>query len=469
MGGFFGISSKSNCCTDLFYGTDYHSHLGTKRGGMATLKRGGAFSRSIHSIENSNFRNKFEDELDKFEGLSGIGVISDTDAQPILLHAHLGKFAIVTVARINNLNELAEELITEGVNFTELSSGSFNPTELVAHLITQRESFAQGIVYAQERIKGSCSLLILTEEGVIAARDKYGRTPIVLGKKEGGYAFASETCSFPNLGFSIECYLGPGEIVFISADGYSQLVPPQKQLRICSFLWIYYGYPSTFYEGVNVDDVRYRCGMSIGQLDTTPLDCVSSIPDSGTCMAIGYAQGKQIPYRNAVVKYTPTWPRSFMPSNQCLRDVVASMKLLPNHSLLTGKRVAFCDDSIVRGTQLREHAKRLYEYGTKEVHIRISCPPLLFACPFLNFTASQSIMELITRRTILEFEWDNQKNIHLFATSHSAEYQKMVNKIAQRLSVKTLVFNTIESLVSSIGLTKEKVCTHCFDGSDFGE
>jgi len=454
MGGFFGVTAKTNCITDLFYGTDYHSHLGTKRGGMATINRKGSFVRSIHSIENGYFRNKFEEELHKFDGHAGIGVISDTDAQPIVLHSHLGKFAIATVARINNLVELSNELVTSGHNFTELSLGSFNPTELVAHLITTQESFAKGIAYAQERIKGSCSMLILTEEGIIAARDRYGRTPIVIGKRENAFACASETCSFPNLGFAIEHYLGPGEAVYITADGCSLLIPPSKQLQICSFLWIYYGYPSSFYEGINVDDVRYRCGVSLGQQDKTPLDCVSGIPDSGTCMAIGYARGRNIPYRRAVVKYTPTWPRSFTPSNQDIRELVAHMKLIPNINLLTGKRVAFCDDSIVRGAQLRSHVQRFFDYGTKEVHIRISCPPLLYACPFLNFTASKSEMELITRRVIDGDEKDF-KNI---------AYQKMVDKIAKTLSVNSLIFNSIESLIEAIGLSKEQVCTHCFDG-----
>ena len=465
MGGFFGVIAKSNCSTELFYGTDYHSHLGSKRGGLATLNRNGAFARSIHSIENSHFRNKFEDELCKFDGYSGIGVISDTDAQPIVLHSHLGKFAIVTVARINNLAALAQELLESGISFTELSSGSFNPTELVAHLITQKESFAQGIAYAQERIQGSCSMLILTEDGLIAARDRFGRTPIVIGKKENACACAFETCSFPNLGFSIERYLGPSEAVRITTDGYTQIIPPGNRLQICSFLWIYYGYPASFYEGINVDDVRYRCGVALGQCDTTPLDCVSGIPDSGTCMAIGYAQGKRCSYRRAVVKYTPTWPRSFIPSNAHIRSLVASMKLIPNNSLLTGKRVAFCDDSMVRGTQLEGNVKRFYEYGTKEVHIRISCPPILYACPFLNFTSSKSEMELITRRIIREYEGDSKKNIHLYAITHSPEYQKMVNRIAELLSVNSLIFNPIETLIDAIGLSKEQVCTHCFDGS----
>ena len=470
MGGFFGIVSKSNCCNDLFYGTDYHAHLGTKRGGMATISRDGSFARSIHSIENGYFRNKFEDELHKFDGNAGIGVISDTDAQPIVFHSHLGKFAIVTVARINNLASLAEELIKSGKNFTELSSTSFNPTELVAHLITTQESFAHGIAYAQQRIKGSCSMLILTENAIIAARDRYGRTPIILGKKENAFAIAFESCSFPNLGFSIERHLGPGETLYISADGYSQITPPNNQLQICSFLWIYYGYPTSFYEGINVDDVRFRCGWEMGQQDQTPLDCVSGIPDSGTCMAIGYAQGRNISYRRVMVKYTPTWQRSFTPSNQHTREIVAHMKLIPNKSLIMNKRVAFCDDSIVRGSQLKNHAKRLYGYGPKEVHIRISCPPLLYVCPFLNFTASKSELDLLTRRIIATLEGeDNAHRVPLYAATKKGEYQKMVDMIRETLSIDSIVFNPIETLISSIGLPAEHVCTHCFNGTGYGE
>ena len=466
MGGFFGVAAKSNCSTDLFYGTDYHSHLGTKRGGMASINRDGTFVRSIHSIENAHFRNKFEGDLHEFSGNSGIGVISDTDAQPIVLHSHLGRFAIVTVGRINNLTELARELISQGKTFNELSSGSFNPTELVAQLIASQKSFVQGIEYAQQRIHGSCSLLILNEHGVIAARDRWGRTPVVIGKKKDAYACAFESGSFPNLGYDIERFLGPGEVIHITSDGYSCLLTPRNTLQICSFLWIYWGYPSSFYEGINVDDVRYQSGIAMGKSDTTPLDCVSGIPDSGTCMAIGYAQGKNIPYRNAVVKYTPTWPRSFIPSDQNVRDLVAQMKLIPNIGLLTGKRVAFCDDSIVRGTQLRDHAKRLYGYGTREVHIRISCPPLIWRCPYLNFSAFMSQSELITRRVIEEFEGKEIKNIALYANSQSPEYKNMVCKIAELLSVKSLVFNSISGLVDAIGLSKEQICTHCFDGSN---
>ena len=469
MGGFFGIVSSEPCVTDLFYGTDYHSHLGTKRGGMACVNKEGYFSRSIHSLENAHFRNKFEGDLHKFNGHAGIGVISDTDAQPILIHSHLGRFALVTVAKINNLNELAKELLAKGTNFNELSSGSFNPTELVAQLITQKPDFAQGIRYAQECIKGSCSMLILTENGLIAARDRYGRTPIVIGKKEGAMAAAFETCSFPNLGFTTQYYLGPGEAVSLQNDGYTQLLTPGNKLQICSFLWIYYGYPSSSYEKINVDDVRYRSGLAMGEQDAHAIDMAAAIPDSGTCMAIGYAQGKGIPYRSAIVKYTPTWPRSFMPSNQSVRSLVAQMKLLPNRSLLTGKRMVFCDDSIVRGTQLEKNARLLRGYGTKEVHIRISCPPLVYPCPYINFSASKSEKELISRRIIEEFEGNSNKNVALYATTGSLQYTKMVNRIAELLTLDSLAFNPIETLVSAIGLSKEHICTHCFDASSYGE
>ena len=465
MGGFFGIVSTASCVTDLFYGTDYHSHLGTKRGGMACVNKEGYFSRSIHSLENAHFRNKFEGDLHKFNGHAGIGVISDTDAQPILIHSHLGRFALVTVAKINNINELANELIAKGNNFNELSSGSFNPTEVVAHLITEEQDFAQGIRHAQERIKGSCSMLILTEKGIIAARDRYGRTPIVLGEKEGAWAAASETCSFPSLDFSSRHYLGPGEAVLMHSDGYEQILAPGDEMQICSFLWIYYGYPSSCYEKINVDEVRYRSGFTMGEQDRHTIDMAASIPDSGTCMAIGYAQGKGVPYRNAIVKYTPTWPRSFMPGNQEIRDLVAQMKLLPNRSLLTGKRMAFCDDSIVRGTQLKRNAHLLRGYGTKEVHIRISCPPLLYPCPFINFSASKSEKELIGRRIIEKLEGSGSQNIAPYACCGSQEYTKMVNCMVSDLTLDSLIFTPVESLVSAIGLPKSRICTHCFDGT----
>lgn len=467
MGGLFGVISKQKCVTDLFYGTDYHSHLGTRRGGMATLNTTGNFARSIHNLENSHFRAKFEEDLKKFDGLSGIGVISDTDPQPIILNSHLGKFAIVTVGKINNISELENELLNMGRNFTEMSSGYTNPTELTALLITEGKSFVEGIENVQSKIKGSCSFLILTEKGIIACRDKYGRTPLVIGKKEGAYSVASETCCFSNLDYEEEYYIGPGEVMLIKADGFEQLTPPRKKLQICSFLWIYYGYPTSSYEKINVDDVRFSLGNALGKSDDTELDVSSAIPDSGTCMAIGFAAGKRIPYRNAVVKYTPTWPRSFMPSDQSIRDLVARMKLIPNKSLLREKRIAFCDDSIVRGTQLKDNTQTLIRFGAKEIHIRISCPPLVYPCDFLNFSASRSPLELITRRYIKEKEGSHDVKLERYSDSSSNEYKEMVEYIKNELGLSSLKYNSIENLVNAIGLPKSSICTHCFDGSGY--
>lgn len=466
MGGFFGTVAKDNCVADLFYGTDYHSHLGTKRGGMATYDASTQnFNRSIHNLESTYFRTKFEDELDKFKGSSGIGIISDTDAQPIILNSHLGRFAIVTVAKIMNIAELETELLAQNMHFSELSSGQTNQTELIALLIIQGKNFVEGIENVYKHIKGSCSMLLLTEDGIIAARDKWGRTPIVIGRKEGAYAAASESSSFPNLDYEIERYLGPGEIVRLRAEGIEQMRKPEEQMQICSFLWVYYGFPTSCYEGRNVEEVRFTSGVKMGQSDTSEVDCACGIPDSGVGMALGYAEGKGIPYHRAISKYTPTWPRSFTPSRQEMRNLVAKMKLIPNRAMLDGKRLLFCDDSIVRGTQLRDNVKVLYEYGAKEVHIRIACPPLIYSCPFIGFTASKSPLELITRRIIKELEGDENKNLEKYATTGSPEYERMVEIMRERFGFTSLRFNTLETLVESIGLPKCKLCTHCFDGS----
>lgn len=466
MGGFFGTVAKESCVTDLFYGTDYNSHLGTKRGGMAAYdETTNCFSRSIHNLESTYFRTKFEDELDKFKGNSGIGIISDTDAQPIILNSHLGRFAIVTVAKIMNIVELEEELLEQNMHFSELSSGQTNQTELIALLIIQGKNFVEGIENVYNRIKGSCSMLLLTEDGIIAARDKWGRTPIVIGKKEGAYAATSESSSFPNLGYEIERYLGPGEIVRLRAEGIEQMRKPEERMQVCSFLWVYYGFPTSCYEGRNVEEVRFTSGVKMGQTDTSEVDCACGIPDSGVGMALGYAEGKGIPYHRAIAKYTPTWPRSFTPSRQEMRSLVAKMKLIPNRAMLQGKRLLFCDDSIVRGTQLRDNVKVLYEYGAKEVHIRIACPPLIYACPFIGFTASKSPLELITRRIIKELEGDENKNLEKYATTGSPECNRMVEIMRERFGFTSLRFNTLETLVESIGLPKCKLCTHCFDGS----
>lgn len=467
MGGFFGTVSKASCVTDLFYGTDYNSHLGTKRGGLATYDaEEGMFARSIHNLESTYFRTKFEDELDKFKGNVGIGIISDTDPQPIIINSHLGRFAIVTVAKIVNLEEIEAELLSQNMHFAELSSGNTNQTELISLLIIQGKTFVEGIENVYRRVKGSCSMLLLSEDGsIIAARDKWGRTPIVIGRKEGAYAATSESSSFPNPDYEIDRYLGPGEIVRMTADGVEQLRKPEEKMQICSFLWVYYGFPTSCYEGRNVEEVRFTSGLKMGQNDDSEVDCACGIPDSGVGMALGYAEGKGVPYHRAISKYTPTWPRSFTPSKQEMRSLVAKMKLIPNRAMLEGKRLLFCDDSIVRGTQLRDNVKVLYEYGAKEVHIRIACPPLIYACPFVGFTASKSPLELITRRIIEELEGDADKNLEKYATTGSPEYEKMVSIIAERFGLTTLKFNTLETLIESIGLPKCKVCTHCFDGS----
>lgn len=464
MGGFFGTISKTACATDLFYGTDYNSHLGTRRGGMATLNKG-VFKRSIHNLENSYFRTRFESELDKFEGNSGIGIISDTDPQPIFINSHLGKYALVTVAKVNNLDELEQELIAKGRHFSELSSGNTNPTEVIALLISEGGSFVEGIEIVYSKIKGSCSMLILTENGIIAARDKYGRTPLLIGKKEGAYAATSEPSSFPNLGFEPEYNVGPGEILLLEAEKMTQLRKPNKKMQVCSFLWVYYGYPVSDYEGINVDAARYASGIAMAKKDKVEADYVSGIPDSGIGMALGYAEGKGIPYRRAIVKYTPTWPRSFTPSNQAVRDLVAKMKLIPNRALLRDKKVIFCDDSIVRGTQLRDNVNILYGYGAKEVHMRIGCPPILHSCPFLGFSASKSDLELIARRVVKDLEGDDSRNLDKYAETGTEQYNTLVEHIRKQLNITTLKFNTLEDLIESIGLPKECVCTHCYNGS----
>ncbi|MCM1027990.1 MAG: amidophosphoribosyltransferase [Pseudoflavonifractor sp.] len=465
MGGFFGVARRGSCVNDLFYGTDYNSHMGTKRAGMATVD-GGIFCRSIHNIENTYFRTKFEGDLDEFTGSSGIGVISDTDAQPIIVNCHLGKFAIVTVGRINNIADLEAEMLAKGHHFCEHSYDIINPTEMIAALISDGADMVSGIENVYKWVRGSCSMLILMEDGsIIAARDRLGRTPIILGRKEDGFAATSETCAFPNLGFSIERNLGPGEIVRFSADGMEQLRKPEEEMQICAFLWTYYGYPVCEYEGRNVDEMRYQTGMEVAREDDTKVDFVSAIPDSGIGMALGYSQGLGVPYKRAIVKYTPTWPRSFTPGTQARRELVAKMKLIPNKELLRGNRVIFCDDSIVRGTQLRDNVADLYDYGAKEVHVRISCPPLIYPCRFLNFTASKTELELITRRVIQNREGAHDRNLEVYADPSTPQYRDMVEDIRLSLGVDSLKFATIDNVVRAIGLPKCKICTHCFDGS----
>ena len=479
MGGFFGTISTRPVITDLFYGTDYNSHLGTKRGGLATFSTEKGFFRSIHNLESNYFRSRFEKELNHFEGNSGIGIISDTDPQPIVINSHLGKMAVVTVGKINNIEELTAELLASGDHFSEMSSGKTNPTELITLLIARGKDFVDGIENVYRKVKGSCSMLILTEDGIIAARDRLGRTPIIIGHKDGAYAATSESSSFPNLDFEITQYVGPGEIVRLRADGIEQLRAPEEEMQVCSFLWVYYGFPTSNYEGRNVEAMRHTCGVLMGEQDQTEVDIVSGIPDSGVGMATGYAEGIGTPYRRAVSKYTPTWPRSFMPGNQLTRNLVAKMKLIPNRDALVDKRCLFCDDSIVRGTQLRDNVKGLFDLGAKEVHMRIACPPLIYGCPFINFSASKSDMELLTRQVIHDLENDHDKTpggiggeastpneiLQEYAKTDSEKYHAMVEEMGRRLGLTSLQFNTLEILVRAIGLPKCKVCTHCFDGS----
>lgn len=466
MGGLFGTVSKDDCVSDLFYGTDYHSHLGTRRGGLAVHSSTG-FSRSIHNIENNYFRSKFEADLPKFSGNSGIGIISDNDPQPLLIGSHMGTFAIVTVGKINNTEELEQRALGKKKHFLETSRGVINPTELASMLICEEESLEDGIRNAQEAIQGSCSMLLLTQKGIYAARDRLGRTPIVIGKKEGAFAVASESCAFPNLGYTVEKHLGPGETIFLTADGYEQRNKPGDKMQICAFLWVYYGYPATQYEGFNVEFVRNRCGSALARNDGVEIDFVAGIPDSGIGHAIGYANEKKIPYLRPFVKYTPTWPRSFMPQNQEVRDLVAKMKLIPIRSMIEGKRILFCEDSIVRGTQLKDNIQILFDYGASEVHMRPACPTLIFPCEFLNFSTSRSKLDLAGRSVINEIEVGEEPNLDEYYTPGSKKYVEMVDRIRQRLRLTTLQYQKLDDLVDAIGLPKEKLCTHCWDSASY--
>lgn len=471
MAGFFGAISAQPCVTDVFYGTDYHSHLGTRRGGMATFdEETGHFNRAIHSISQASFRTKMEEELPKFLGNAGIGIISDTDAQPLLFNSHLGRFALTTVGKITNLEELADKALEHNMHLSEFSSGRVNPTELVGLMIIQKPSLEEGIRYAQEQIKGSLSLMLLTEDGIVCARDLWGRTPVVIGQKEGAFCAASEPSSFYNLGYTTRCDLGSGEIVRLHADRIEQLAEPlPDHMQICSFLWVYYGFPTSAFEGRNVEDVRNYIGFAMGKEDDTQVDCCCGVPDSGIGMAIGYSEGHQVPYRRAISKYTPTWSRSFMPTNQNMRNLVAKMKLIQNNAILRDRSVLLCDDSIVRGTQLRDNTRCLLDGGAKEIHMRVACPPLMHGCPFINFSESKSVMELITRRIIAELEGEeaamNEERVRAYTVTDSPEYQRMVDCIAKKFGLNSLRFTKLETLIRAIGLPRSKVCTHCFDGS----
>jgi amidophosphoribosyltransferase len=466
MGGLFGVISDKDCVNDLFFGTDYHSHLGTKRGGLA-VKNDDGFIRFIHNIENAQFRSKFETDLDNLYGNMGIGVISDYDDQPLLIRSHLGNYAIVTVGLIQNADELVKNAFKQKkIHFSDMSGGAVNPTELVSTLINQESTFADGIQNAQTAIEGSCSLLVLTEEGIYAARDKLGRTPVVLGEKKGSFAATLETCAFPNLEYKVNKYLGPGEIVFLTHDGIEQIKPPEEKLQICGFLWVYYGYPASSYEGINVESVRNRCGAKLAQRDTIKVDFVAGIPDSGIGHGLGYASESDIPFKRPFVKYTPTWPRSFMPQDQSVRDLVAKMKLIPIREFIEGKRVLFCEDSIVRGTQLKDTIQRLYEVGAMEVHMRPACPPLVYACKFLNFSRSKSELDLAARKAISELEGEHIKDLSEYAREDTEKYRAMVERIRLRLNLTTLSYQRLKDLVEAIGLPKERLCTYCWDGAE---
>ncbi|HEB35250.1 hypothetical protein LCGC14_0754020 [marine sediment metagenome] len=466
MGGLFGVVSNEDCVSDLFYGTDYHSHLGTTRGGLA-VKNPEGFIRFIHNIENAQFRSKFEQDITKMHGTRGIGVISDYDNQPLLIRSHLGKYAIVTVGAIKNTDILVKNILSaRKIHFSEMIGEEINPTELVASMINQELSFEEGIIKAQEAIEGSCSLLLLTEKGVYAARDRLGRTPVVIGKKEGTYAVTMETCAFPNLGLEIKQYLGPGEIVLITEEGIEQKKPPGEKMQICGFLWVYYGYPASSYEGLNVESVRNKCGAKLAKNDSIKIDLVAGLPDSGIGHGLGYASEAGIPFKRPFVKYSPTWARSFMPQDQTVRDMVAKMKLIPVRELIEGKRLLFCEDSIVRGTQLKDTIQRLFDFGALEVHMRPACPPLTHGCKFLNFSRSKSELDLAARKAIKEIEGKDDKDLDEYSTEGSEKHKRMIKQISQRLKLTTLKYQKLADLVEAIGLPKEKICTYCWDGAE---
>ena len=494
MGGFFGVTSKNDCVMDLFFGTDYHSHLGTRRGGMAVYGPDG-FQRSIHNIENTPFRTKFDKDVEELKGKLGIGSISDNEPQPLLIQSHLGSYAIVTVGKINNEQQLINHAFENGhIHFMEMSGGRINATELTASLINQKQSLVEGLLFAQEMIEGSMTILLLTPEGIYASRDRYGRTPVVVGKKEDACCVSFESFAYINLGYR-DCYeLGPGEIVLVNADGVQSLSAPRREMKICSFLWVYYGYPTSSYEGVNVEEMRYRCGKILANRDlgckggcagcpghearqnsenaasagAIHPDIVAGVPDSGIAHAIGYANESGIPFARPFIKYTPTWPRSFMPTSQNQRNLIAKMKLIPVDALIRDKSLLLIDDSIVRGTQLGETTEFLYESGAREVHIRPACPPLMFGCKYLNFSRSNSELDLITRRVIRDREGDQVSDELLadYANPDSQNYQEMVEEIRKRLNFTSLKYHRLDDLVEAIGLPKEKLCTYCWDGKE---
>ena len=468
MGGFFGAVSKEDCVFDLFFGVDYHSHLGTRRAGMAVYDSESGFDKAIHNIENAPFRTKFTKESNSMHGQMGIGCISDFEAQPILIRSHHGTYAISTVGKINNIDEIADEIIKTNTHFFEMHGGGINQTELVAAIINQKENFIEGIRYVQEIVDGSISILILTPKGVYAVRDKLGRTPISIGQKEDGYCASFESFAYLNLGYKEYKELGPGEAVVLTPDGVKTLIPAGEKMRICTFLWIYYGYPSASYEGISVEKMRYNCGKALAKRDNVKPDIVAGVPDSGIAHAIGYSNEAGIPYSRPFIKYTPTWPRSFMPTNQTKRNLIAKMKLIPIHDLIEGKSLLLIDDSIVRGTQLRETTEYLFESGAKEVHIRPACPPLFYGCKYLNFSRSTSEMDLITRRVIKKLEGvePTDEIIKEYVDPDGEKYAAMIEEIRKELHFTTLRYHRLDDMIASVGIDSDKLCTYCWDGKE---
>lgn len=466
MSGFFGVVSKEDCVMDVYFGTDYHSHLGTRRGGMAFWS-GESFNRSIHNIENTPFRTKFEADLSKLKGNMGIGCISDTEPQPLTMRSHHGQYAISTVGKINNLNEIANKALNDqNIHFLETGEGDINPTELVSIIIDQESSFEDGLLKAQELIQGSCSILLLTPQGIYASRDKLGRTPLIIGEKDGSCCVSFESCSFPNLGYQLKYELGPGEIVLMTPEGIEKIAPPRDKMKICAFLWVYYGNPSSTYEGMGVEVMRYRNGAAMAKKDDVEIDMVAGIPDSGVGHAIGYSNQSKIPYGRPFIKYTQTWARSFMPQDQKIRNLVARMKLMPIPELIADKRLLFCDDSIVRGTQLRETVDLLYKCNAREVHIRSACPPLVFGCKYLNFSTSRSEMDLVARQAILELEGKEPESFDAYCDPTNEKYKRMVDCIGKRLDFSTLKFQNMHDMLDAIGIDKNKICTYCWNGKE---
>lgn len=469
MGGFFGVVAQEDCMFDLFFGTDYHSHLGTRRGGMAVYGKKG-FDRSIHNIENAPFRTKFDKDMQEMEGYMGIGCISDYEPQPLIVRSHHGTYAITTVSKINNTDEIVNTIFNNGnSHFLEMSGGDINPTELVAAIINQKENIIDGIHYALELIEGSLTMMVMTPKGIYAARDKYGRTPVVLGKKSDAYCITFEDFAYRNLGYENDRELGPGEIVIVTQEGVKTLVAPGKEMKICTFLWVYYGYPSSYYEGVSVEQMRYNCGASLAKRDNVKPDIVAGVPDSGTAHAIGYSNAAGIPFSRPFIKYTPTWPRSFMPTIQSKRNLIAKMKLIAVHDLIKDKSLLLIDDSIVRGTQLRETTEFLYASGAKEVHIRPACPPLVYGCKYLNFSRSSSEMDLITRRVIANLEGTEDVSddiLQQYTDPESPKYDQMVEEIRKELNFTTLRYNRLDDMLKAVGIPEENLCTYCWNGKE---